>query len=131
MLTVDTLKICKKEFYLNSNRQDAVSKFLGRKGKIDTKLEWWKKICDPASPIKERRKYLDMMVEYNVDDVEELILNYRDIRPYATNHPAFTLINGIEEGCPRGCGDTLELNNRKHHKATTRKYDMFQCPPRS
>lgn len=127
VMTVDTLKILKKEFFLNAYGQDYVSKFLGRQGKVDTKAEWWYNICNPWSPEKVRREYLEKMVYYNTEDVNELVQMYHDIRPYATRHPAFNLIAGVEDGCPTCTSTNLRTNPSWVHHSTTRSYQRYRC----
>lgn len=65
--TIDTKAWASKHFLFNSNKLDYLSKFLGRKGKLKTDYDLWKKVL-----LNNDRKALSYMVKYNMGDVEEL-----------------------------------------------------------
>jgi hypothetical protein len=65
--TIDTKAWASKYFLFNSNKLDYLSKFLGRKGKLKTDYELWKRIV-----LNNDRRALAYMVKYNVGDVAEL-----------------------------------------------------------
>lgn len=75
--TVDTLKIARKNFYLNSNRLDYLGKILLGEGKIPTDFSLWKNIClynDNTSMVK--------MVDYCKQDVVLLQRVWEKLRDY-------------------------------------------------
>jgi len=127
IVTADTLKMLKSEFYLNSNKLDYVSGFIGREGKLATTMQLWKDICLDSSPLKKRKEAMEYMVEYCAQDIIELEAVYDKIAPYATKHPSFNLIGGVEDGCPT-CGSTnLRTNDTWVHHAVTRSYARYRC----
>jgi hypothetical protein len=75
--TVDTLKILKKHFYLNSNRLDYVAKVLFGEGKIKTEFDLWKAIVLENDPAAMRK-----MVRYCKKDVLLLERVWNKLRDY-------------------------------------------------
>lgn len=63
----DTLKVAKSKLYLNSNRLDYISKFLGHEGKIHTEPSLWNDVV-----MKNDRKALNDMIDYCDEDVRQL-----------------------------------------------------------
>lgn len=95
--TVDTLKVLRKHFRLNSNRLDDVGKVLhvGEKLKHEGVDLWLKAMAGD-------KKAIDKMLRYNKQDVALLEKVYHQLRPWISNHPDF---NNFTEHqvCPR-CG---------------------------
>lgn len=118
--TIDTLKIAKSRFLLNSNKLDYLAKYLGLGRKILTHNKWW---LDIAMAGKEAPAAIRKMVEYNKKDVELLEKVFLKLRPYCANHINRELIGGT--GCPR-CGSN-RVQSRGVHRAVTRIYNRFQC----
>lgn len=96
---VDTLKMARKMFYLNSNRLDYISKFLGNEGKISTEYGMWKKIL-----LNNDRKVLKDMVTYCEQDVKELEKIYKDIVTYTRPASHFGVIENGDRCSCKGCG---------------------------
>lgn len=71
----DTLKIAKSKLYLNSNRLDYISKFLGFEGKIQTTPDLWNKIV-----INNDRDAMIDMLEYCDEDVRQLEKVYNELK---------------------------------------------------
>jgi len=63
----DTLKLAKSKLYLNSNRLDYISKFLGFEGKIQTTPDLWNKVV-----MLNDRNSLNDMLDYCDEDVRQL-----------------------------------------------------------
>ena len=92
----DTLKIAKSKLYLNSNRLDYISKFLGFEGKIQTTPDLWDKVV-----MKNDREALKDMIEYCDEDVRQLEKVYNEFK-YLDN-PSFhagVLNNEIKQTSP-------------------------------
>ena len=92
----DTLKVAKSKLYLNSNRLDYISKFLGFEGKIQTTPELWNKIV-----IHNDRGMLKDMLDYCDEDVRQLEKVYNELK-YLDN-PKFhagVLNNQIKQTSP-------------------------------
>lgn len=71
----DTLKVAKSKLYLNSNRLDYISKFLGFEGKIQTTPDLWNKVV-----ILNDRETLKDMLEYCDEDVRQLEKVYNELK---------------------------------------------------
>ena len=71
----DTLKIAKSKLYLNSNRLDYISKFLGFEGKISTTPDLWNKVV-----ILNDRTFLKDMLDYCDEDVRQLEKVYNELK---------------------------------------------------
>lgn len=70
----DTLKVAKSKLYLNSNRLDYISKFLGFEGKIKTSINLWLDIV-----YRNCRKALNEMLDYCDEDVRQLEKVYKEL----------------------------------------------------
>ena len=75
--TVDTLKIARKRFYLNSNRLDYLGKILLGEGKIKTDFGLWKRIT-----LENDEEAMQDMVRYCKKDVVLLERIYKRLRSY-------------------------------------------------
>jgi len=71
----DTLKIARSKLYLNSNKLDYISKFLGFEGKIKTEIGLWMNIV-----FKNDRTALQKMLDYCDEDVRQLENVYNEIK---------------------------------------------------
>jgi uncharacterized protein YprB with RNaseH-like and TPR domain len=100
--TVDTLKIARSNFNLNSNRLDYIAKFLGFGGKMETGgFDLWKAIV-----LDKDKASLDKMVEYCKRDVVLLEKVFQELRTYGNHNFNHAVNNGGEKHhCPN-CGGT-------------------------
>lgn len=115
--SVDTYKVAKSKFMLNSNKLDYIGKLLGVGQKVKTSPGLWMRVLNgDADAVKE-------MVKYNKQDVVLLQNVYEKLRPYATTQLSRELF-GIS-GCPR-CGSS-KIQARGIHRAITRTYQRWQC----
>lgn len=118
--TIDTLKVARNKFFLNSNKLGDLSKVLGLGKKVETggfslwldcmvgKISAWKK-----------------MTKYNKQDVELLEKIYLKLRPWMTNVPNINVYQGTTHSCPT-CGHG-ELQKRGYGYTKTQKYQKYQC----
>lgn len=116
--SIDTLKIARRMFSLNSNRLDYLGNYLGLGGKTNTPPGLW------IDVLKGDEKAIRTMVRYNKRDVELLEQVYLKLRPYAPEHFNAQLVTHVE-GCPR-CGSD-KVQSRGWHASLTQKYRRFQC----
>lgn len=115
--TVDTYKVAKQKFMLNSNKLDYIGRLLGVGKKISTSHRLWLKIMNgDRGAVKE-------MVEYNKQDVNLLEKVFKKLRPYMQNHINRELFGF--SGCPR-CG-CKKIQSRGVHRAITKLYQRWQC----
>jgi len=101
----DTLKVAKAKLYLNSNRLDYISKFLGFEGKIQTTPDLWNKVV-----MLNDRDALVPMLEYCDEDVRQLEKVYNELQ-YLDN-PRFhvgVLNNEVKYSSPISGNYNLKL----------------------
>lgn len=118
---VDTLKVARKHFKLESNRLDALGEQLGLGRKLRTGgWELWHD-CYYGD-----LKAWDKMKRYNKQDVVLLEKVYYKLRPWITNHPNLALIENSPDECPKCGSDKGFVLNGWHHTAVS-KYRRLQC----
>lgn len=115
--SVDTYKVAKSKFYLNSNKLDYIGKLLKVGQKIKTTPGLWMRILNGD------KKAVAEMVKYNKQDVVLLEKIFYKLLPYMQSFPSLELFGGT--GCPR-CGSD-HVQSRGIHRALTRTYQRFQC----
>lgn len=106
----DTLKVAKSKLYLNSNRLDYISKFLGFEGKIQTTPDLWNKVV-----ILNDRETLKDMLEYCDEDVRQLEKVYNELK-YLDN-PRFHA--GVLNGTIKQTSPITGSVNIEHVKTVT------------
>jgi len=115
--SIDTYKVAKANFFLNSNSLNYLGKYLGVGQKIHTNHSLWLRVLNgEAKAVRE-------MVAYNKGDVVLLEKVFNKLRPYVSNHFNRGLLGGT--GCPR-CG-SKDVQSRGFHRAISRVYRRFQC----
>jgi hypothetical protein len=119
--SIDTLKVAKANFLLNSNRLDYIGKKLGLGGKKETKQGLWLEVLrGNKSAVKE-------MVAYNKVDVTLLRDVFLRLLPYMSEIVNRELHGGSSEECPRpGCG-SRNVQRRGVHRAISNIYQRWQC----
>lgn len=107
--TVDTLKIARKHFYLNSNKLDYLSNLLLGEGKINTDFSLWKEVC-----LNKSDKALSSMVKYCKRDVELLERVYRKLINYDLPSTHVGVLNGLDRWtCPYCGSDEVKLSKTR------------------
>lgn len=117
--TVDTLKLSRKYFSLNSNKLNDVSKYLGIGKKVETGgFSLWLRCMSGDI------KAWNTMVKYNKQDVLLLEEVYTHLKSWHTGHPNANLYNETTHKCPVCAGNT-----QKRGFLFTRvgKYQRHQC----
>jgi hypothetical protein len=118
--TVDTLRVARTYFKLDSNRLGDLGEYLGLGGKlVHTGFNLWER-C-----MRGDRKAWALMKRYNKRDVVLLEKVYECLRPYMKRHPSLTLYDHDEGKCPTCLGGPLQ--KRGEMVALSRKYQRFQC----
>lgn len=91
--TVDTLKLCRSGFRLNSNKLDYVAQFLGLGKKLDTGgFGLWKDIC-----LNNSQKALNKMITYCKKDVVLLEKVYDKLSPYIKHKVHVGVVEGKDK----------------------------------
>lgn len=102
---VDTLQLARKYFYLNSNKLDYISKFLGFEGKIHTEPELWDKVI-----LEKSLDALCEMIEYCEEDVRQLEKVYLRLSTWdKPKQHAGVLLSGDKLSSPISGSKKLEL----------------------
>jgi DNA polymerase elongation subunit (family B) len=116
--TVDTLKIAKRRFYLNSYRLDYLAKKLLSRGKIHTGFDLWKDCIERTQPDPEiRERSVRKMVRYCKRDVAILEEVWKQVSAYdpPASHAAVALSGNLRDRwkCPHcGAGDVVTNKTR-------------------
>lgn len=120
--TIDTLQWAKRNFLFNSNRLDYIAQFLGGKGKLHTKFDWWKEIV-----WKNNRTMLAKMVAYCKRDVVELESVYHKLAAHVAPKSHVGVMHGLKNwSCPH-CGSEDVAGNGSRWTAMGVKQHRFQC----
>jgi hypothetical protein len=115
--SIDTWKVAKGRFLLNSNKLDYLGSLLGVGRKKPTMTGLWLRV------LKGDKQAIREMVAYNKQDVLLLERVFKKLQPYVPNHISRHLFGDI--GCPR-CG-SLKVQARGVHRAISRTYQKYQC----
>lgn len=122
--TVDTLKMARKHFALNSNRLDYLGKLLFGTGKIKTDFDLWKSVVDNDE------KALNKMVKYCKKDVVLLEHVWNKLRDYDTpkTHAAVLASGDIRDRwmCPH-CGSDHVKKSKTRVTARGIKQHQMNC----
>lgn len=116
--TIDTYKVAKSRFMLNSNKLDYIARLLKIGAKKGTAPGLWIRVLNG-----ERQAVVEML-DYNKHDVALLKKVFNKLRPYVNNHINRQLLDG-NNGCPR-CG-SHKVQSRGSHRAIARTYRRWQC----
>ncbi len=134
LTTLDTLKLSRAAFNLNSHKLDYLLKRIGLPGKIKMSLDDWVGVV-----LKKDRDSLTKMSIYNVDDVVNTRLLLHDMLPYVdTGRVLGSLIHGpkmYKPGthtvdpvlCPNCGPDSETMKNGYRTTATGSRYQRRQC----
>lgn len=117
--TVDTLKLVRRHFSLNSNKLGDVAKILGLGQKAETGGFGLWESCMAGDRSAWRK-----MTRYNAQDVDLLEKIYERLRPWHIAHPA---IAAVQDGfaCP-ACGSAL-MQKRGHELIGRKRIQRYQC----
>lgn len=116
--TVDTYKVAKSRFHLNSNKLSYIADMLGCGAKNDMELADWIAITNGST------EALIKMEDYNVQDVIVLEEVYNKLISYVPSHANRNVLTG-DEACP-ACG-SHKLIKRGYHLTKTSKKQRYQC----
>lgn len=122
--SVDTLKVARKYFSFPGNSLDSLAKRFGSKGK-NRKPNWYK-MTDGDE------KEIDIAARYCKNDVKELEIIFKEMRPYIQNYPAVKQnpkqpmeIRYVGDSCHK-CGKGVFKSNGKILRAGAR-HKRLQC----
>lgn len=121
--TIDTLKVARKYFKLDSNRLEAIALVLGIGSKVPhTGIKLWQACMAGDLP-----SWKDMK-KYNVHDVDLLVDVYKELRPWIKNHPNLTWWSGNNGACAN-CGKNARIKRGfgRNKKGLVQKYQCKAC----
>jgi hypothetical protein len=116
--TIDTYKVAKSRFHLNSNKLSYLADILGVAGKDDMCLADW------IGVLSGKTSSLRKMEAYNNQDVVVLEQVYNKIISYVPSHANHNVFTG-EDACP-ACG-SHKLIKRGYHLTKTSKKQRYVC----
>lgn len=119
--SIDTKKVASSQFKFPSNKLDALCKYFGIEGKIETDFQLW------IDCLKGDEKALDDMYVYNKQDVVALEEVYYKLRPWIKSHPNLAIYNDSEDSMCACCGSPNIEFNGKYYYAYTTKYKTYRC----
>lgn len=118
--TIDTLKVARKYFSMNSNKLDDIGKYLGLGRKIvHTGWDLWKRCYNG-----DLMAWNDL-IEYNKMDVILLESVYNVFKPYIVNHPNYNIYQNTTHSCPSCGGNNLQKRGMYYNRVT--KAQRYQC----
>lgn len=122
ILSIDTLKVARKQFLLNANNLNYLGNLLKVGNKKPTKQGLWLKV------LQGDRSAIKQMVAYNKQDVRLLERVFLKLQPHIADHTNRQLFGESGHGrlsCPR-CGSS-DVQSRGVHRALTQTYQRYQC----
>lgn len=117
--TIDTYKLSKKHFLLNSNKLDYIAKKLGFEGKTKMSIQDWLNVEEGS--IASRRAAIKKMGRYNLNDVEVLEKVWDVLKRYtrpSINYNLFKPEELKDHVCPACGSDNLQRRGRVANKTT-------------
>ena len=121
--STDTLKLARKHFMLNSNKLDYIAQFLGLGSKTKHRgMSMWDDII-----LRNDKKALDEMIEYNIQDVHLTEEVYKKLTDYSlpkVNHTSKQ--TGITHSCPE-CGSTEASLEKTYVSPSGTKTRLMSC----
>jgi len=123
LVSIDTLKISRNKFRLNSNRLDYLGKYLGFGGKKDTGgFGLWKDIV-----LDNSKSAMNKMISYCKRDVVLLEKVYHKLIGFTKSKTHIGVFNGhSKKSCPH-CGSTETKSNGSRISASGVKTYRMQC----
>lgn len=118
--SIDTKKVARKAFNLNSNKLDDIGNYLGVGRKLKTGgWELW------SECLKGNRKAWKTMVEYNKQDVVLLEKVYNVLKVWHPTHPNINILGSGCDGCP--VCSSMKVQKRGFSALGVNKRQRYQC----
>ena len=119
--SIDTKKVASKNFKFPSNKLDALAKYFGLRGKLDTEFQMW------IDCLKGDKDAIQEMQTYNDQDVFLLEEVYLELRPYIKSHPNIAVYMNTDTKVCSSCGSTNLTETNRHQYTNTGKYKIYRC----
>lgn len=119
--SIDTKKVASSTFKFPSNKLDALAKYFGIPGKIDTEFQLW------IDCLKGKENAIEEMRVYNVQDIEVLEAVYLKLRPYVKSHPNVAVYMDTETRVCSSCGSKNIKETDRYQYTNTGKFKIWRC----
>ena len=119
--SIDTLKVCRRNFAFSSFTLDYLCKKFGIGGKLTTGFSLWE-AC-----LKGDQDALDKMSEYNIRDTLMLEEFYVKIRPWIKGHPKLSLYMDVGVPICENCGSADVEHKGQYYTTSVNKFKAFRC----
>jgi hypothetical protein len=120
--SIDTCKIARKNFYLNSAKLDYLAQYLGIGSKLKTEPGLWRRVM-----LDKCAKSLEFMCRYNREDVLLLEKVFHRIESYSPHSTHVGVLHGGEKwSCPKCASGNVKTSKTKVSAAGTKSFQM-QC----
>ena len=120
--TIDTLKIARTQFNLESNTLAALCDRLGVPSKVD-KYDANIAHAALAGDVKAQKR----LQKYNEGDIKATEALFDRLRPYIPNHPHLSMWTGAEFGCPNCGHENAGLEPTGEAYAYVTRYRAYKC----
>lgn len=120
--TIDTLKIVRSKFKLNSNKLDYIAQFLGMGKKIKTEFGMWKDIL-----LKKDKIAMSKMIKYCQKDVVLLEKVHKELSVHIEPKTHFGVLFGTDRGACPECGSDELIISMRRTTATGLKKIIYKC----
>lgn len=114
--SIDTLKVARKYFAFPGNSLDSLAKRFGSKGK--NKKPNWYKMTDGD------KKEIDIAAKYCKNDVKELEIIFKELRPYIVNYPQLKHKSSPFKCVKCGCTESIKGGTKLFAGG---RYNRHQC----
>ena len=118
VVSVDTLKVAKKEGEFPANSLNSLADYFGLGEKIETDFELWERCY------KDEKKAIKEMTKYCKHDVALNEKVYLRMRPYMTNHP--NIADVFTNNCPK-CNSINVHRHKTRVMASGVRKQQFHC----
>jgi len=119
--SIDTKKVASGIFKFPSNKLDALAKYFGLEGKIETEFQLW------VDCLKGDEQAIQDMETYNIQDVFVLEEVYLKLRPYIKSHPNIAVYMDVKTQVCSSCGSTKLNKTGKFQYTNTGKFKLYRC----
>lgn len=121
-VTIDTLKLSRRQFRFNSNRLDYIASFLGIGKKIKTDFNLWKDIV-----LNKCEKSMAKMIDYCKQDVKLLEQVHKELRLHDTPKTHYgVVLSNDKRLCPECASNNVIISKTRITAAGTKQL-QYKC----
>ena len=121
-VTIDTLKLSRRQFRFNSNRLDYIASFLGIGKKIKTDFNLWKDIV-----LNKCEKSMSKMIDYCKQDVKLLEQVHKELRLHDTPKTHYgVVLSNDKRLCPECASNNVVISKTRITAGGTKQI-QYKC----